>query len=173
MSFTDKAKQVLSTVAPLLTKAALGPFAPLADAALAAVFGTPLGDHAAASAALEAATPEQLLALKKAENDFTVQMKTLDIAEEKLSFDDTASARRMAVDTKDTTPRNLAYMVLGGTAVAIGATLAGFTHVDSALAGTLIGYMISECKSIMQFYFGSSASSRAKDATISTMASAP
>jgi hypothetical protein len=124
----------------------------------------------ATSTALLSATPEQLLAIKQAEETFTEQMTQLGITKDKLAYDDIADARKMAIETKDTTPRNLAYLVLGGTGVAIAATLAGITHVESALAGTLIGYLISECKSIMQYYFGASASNAAQAATISEIA---
>lgn len=169
-SFSDKAKQILATVAPLLGTAIGGPFGALAGVALSKALGTPAGDDKAAETALLGASPEVLAAMKKADEDFKIQMKQLDITEEKLTYDDTASARQMAVATKDTTPRNLAYMLLGGTGVAIAAVLLGYAKVESALAGTLIGYMISECKAVMQYYFGSSAGSQTKDDTIATIA---
>lgn len=172
MSFSDKAKQVIATVAPMLGTALGGPLGAMAGTLLANALGTKPGDTQAAESALLTASPDTLAKIRQAEMDFQARMKELDISEEKLTFDDRASARNMAVQTKDTTPRNLAYMVLGGTAVAIGATLAGYTHVDSALAGTLIGYLISECKSVMQFYFGSSAGSQSKDSTIADLSKA-
>src|SRR5476649_2737233 len=93
LSFGAQALQVLRTVAPTIALAVGGPFGPLAATALSAVLGTAPGDSKAAEAALLNATPDQLLALKKAENDFTVQMKTLEISGEQLAYTDTASAR--------------------------------------------------------------------------------
>jgi hypothetical protein len=173
MNIAKDALHVLQTVAPTIARAALGPFGGLAATAISAILGTPPGDEQATSTALLTATPDQLLALKKAEQDFQVQMKELGISEEKLVYDDIANARGREIQLRDSTPRNLAYMLLGGTGVAIGATLAGYTHVESALAGTLIGYLISECKAVMQYYFGSSQSSQNKDATIASIAKQP
>jgi hypothetical protein len=170
VNLLSTAKQVLATVAPLIGTAIGGPFGAIAGGLLAKALGTTPGDVDATSTALLSATPEQLLAIKQAEETFTEQMTQLGITKDKLAYDDIADARKMAIETKDTTPRNLAYLVLGGTGVAIAATLAGITHVESALAGTLIGYLISECKSIMQYYFGASASNAAQAATISEIA---
>jgi len=52
------------------------------------------------------ATPDQLLALKKADSDLQVRLKELGIAEEKLTFDDMANARAMQV-RRTTRPRNI------------------------------------------------------------------
>lgn len=169
----SKALQVLKTVAPMLATAVGGPFGPLAGAAISAALGTAPGDSKAADAALLNATPDQLLALQKANQDFQIQMKQLGIAEEKLTFDDIANARAREVAVKDSTPRNLAYLIIGFTGLCIAATLAGWTKVDSALAGTLIGYLVAESRSTLTYYFGSSQSSQNKDATIASIAKQP
>lgn len=173
MNFGQKALQVLKTVAPTLATAALGPFGPLAGGLISAALGTATGDDKAAETALLTATPDQLLALTKANNDFQVQMKQLGITEEKLTFDDIANARAREIAVKDATPRNLAYLIIGFTGLCIAATLAGWTKVDSALAGTLIGYLVAECRSTLTYYFGSSQSSQNKDATIASIAKQP
>lgn len=173
MNFGQKALQVLRTVAPTLATAALGPFGPLAGGLISAALGTAAGDDKAAETALLTATPDQLLALTKANNDFQVQMKQLGITEEKLTFDDIANARAREIAVKDATPRNLAYLIIGFTGLCIAATLAGWTKVDSALAGTLIGYLVAESRSTLTYYFGSSQSSQNKDATIASIAKQP
>lgn len=173
MNFGAKALQVLKTVAPTLATAVLGPFGPLAGGLISAALGTATGDDKAAETALLTATPDQLLALTKANNDFQVQMKQLGITEEKLTFDDIANARGREVAVRDATPRNLAYLIIGFTGLCIAATLAGWTKVDSALAGTLIGYLVAECRSTLTYYFGSSQSSQNKDATIASIAKQP
>jgi len=170
MSFSDKAKQVIATVAPLLGTALGGPLGTAAGALLVKALGTNPGDEKAAESALLTASPETLAAIKKAEEDFQVQMRQLGITEEKLTYDDIANARAREIAVKDTTPRNLAYMIITFTGAAIAATLAGWTKVDSALAGTLIGYLVAECRSTLTYYFGSSRSSQEKDATLAEIA---
>lgn len=173
MNLAKDALHVLQTVAPTIARATLGPFGGLAATAISAILGTPPTDETAASAALLNATPDQLLALKKAEQDFQVQIKTLGISEEKLVYDDIANARAREMSVKDSTPRNLAYLIIGFTGACIAATLAGWTKVDSALAGTLIGYLVAESRSTLTYYFGSSQSSQNKDATIASIAKQP
>lgn len=168
MNIGQKALQVLRTVAPTVALAVGGPFGPIASAAVSAVLGT--SDDKATETALLNATPEQLLELKKADQAFQARMKELGISEEKLVFDDIANARAREVAIKDTTPRNLAYLIIGFTGVCISATLAGWTKVDSALAGTLIGYLVAECRSTLTYYFGSSAGSASKTDTLNKIA---
>lgn len=170
MNFGQKALQVLKTVAPTLATAVGGPFGALASMAISAALGTSPGDPKAAETALLSATPETLLALRKAEQDFTVRMKELGIEQDKLVYDDIANARAREIAVKDNTPRNLAYLVLAFAGFCIIATLLGWTKVDSALAGTLIGYIVAEARSALAYYFGSSQSSVRKDATISDIA---
>ena len=57
---------------------------------------------------VEAVFVPEHVALKKAELDFDAQMKSLGISEEKLAYDDVASARAREVAVKDHTPMMLA-----------------------------------------------------------------
>jgi hypothetical protein len=168
--FTDAAKHILGTVAPFITQATLGPLAPLANAALAKVFGVKADDPAAISAAVQKATPEQLLALQTENDSFKAQMAKIGFDEDKLVMDDRASARDMKVKTNDTTPRNLSYLLLVFTGAVILSILFGYGKVDSALMGSLVGYLVSENKAIMAFWFGSSSGSKSKDDTIGDLA---
>lgn len=162
MSFSDKAKSIIGSVAPLIGTALGGPFGGLAGAMLSKALGTPPGDTAAIEAAATSADPEILLKIKQADNDFKIQTEQLGITRDKLVFDDIANARAREVAVKDTTPRNLAYMILVFTGACIAATLMGYTKVESALAGTLIGYLIAESRSALTYYFGSSSGSQSK-----------
>lgn len=170
MNLGQKALHVLKTVAPTLATAVGGPFAPIAAAAISAALGTPAGDQKAAEAALTSATPDQLLALRKGDQDFQVRMRELGIQDEQLVYQDIANARAREIAVRDTTPRNLAYLVIGFTGACIAATLAGWTKVDSALAGTLIGYLVAEARSALSYYFGSSQGSKEKDAALQEIA---
>lgn len=173
MNLGDKAKQILRTVAPMLGTAIGGPFGAMAGSILSAALGTPAGDEKAAEAALLSATPEALLALRKADQDFAVRMKELGIEESKLVYDDIANARGREIAVRDTTPRNLAYLVIGFTGIVILATMLGLTKVETALAGTLIGYLVAECRSALTYYFGSSQGSKDARDTIAEIAKMP
>lgn len=174
------AKQVLGTFAPTILKAVGGPFGALAGTALQVVFGT--SEPAAVDAALAAATPDQILALKKAEQDFQVQMKQLGIQEEDLYSKDIQDARAMQVATKDPTAARLAWLIVGGfMLISVGVIVGFFVWPDKAklllsgeaglFFGTLFGYLVSESKQASAFYFGSSQGSQSKDATLAGLAS--
>jgi hypothetical protein len=169
MTFGEKALQVLRTVAPTIALAAGGPFGPLAATAISAVLGTPPNDAKAAEAALLTATPDQLLALKKAEDDFQVQMKTLDISEEKLSFDDTANARAREAAVKDWTPQILAYAVTIGFFGILAFLLWNGKPPGGDVIMVMLGALGSAWTGIVSYYFGSSAGSASKTDAINKM----
>lgn len=182
MSFwTDLEKgavQVIKTVAPTIAATAAGPFAPLVLPLVQKIFGTT--DASNVSASLASATPDQLLALKQADAQLQEQLKQLDIAEEDLPYQDTANARAMNIATKDPTAGRLAWLVIGGFLIfAIGlAALMTLSPTKAAaipagamaLIGTVLGYLANEAKQAAAFYFGSSAGSQAKDATLAEIA---
>ena len=117
--------------------------------------------------AINNATPEQLAALKRADNDFLVQMKQLDIDLERISSDDRDSARRREATVKDLMPKILASLVVAGFLVTVFLVLTGYVEgmkdpMMATTVGTLIGYVSSKADQIIGYYFGSSASSAAK-----------
>ncbi len=183
MTFGAKALQVLRTVAPTIAMAVGGPFGPLAATVIHAALGTDPGDPKAAEAALLNATPEQLLALKKADQDFIIRLKELGIEEQQLAYADTASARQMQVAVRDPTVDRLAWLIIGGFLVISLAQLIGLigfaTEVNKIpaqgwlLIGNLSGYLANEAKQAAAFYFGSTASGQNKDATIASIAKEP
>jgi hypothetical protein len=173
MNLGQKALQVLRTVAPTVALAVGGPFGPIASAAISAVLGTPPGDDKAAEAALLTATPDQLLALKKAEDDFQVQMKQLGIQEEQLAYADTANARNREINVKDYTNRIIAYIVITLVLAAEGSMffVGQPTGVDGVVLGRILGTLDSALMLILSYYFGSSAGSSNKDSTIRDLTS--
>lgn len=183
MSFTDSAKHVLATVAPLLATATLGPFAPIANAAIAAVFGIKTDDAAATATALASATPDQLLALKQADDAFKVQMEQLGISEEKLAFDDVSNARGREIAVKDSTPKQLAWMLIGGfLTISLAQIVAMVGWADQVnkipaqgwlLIGNISGYLANEAKQAGAYYFGTTMGSQSKDLTIADIAKKP
>jgi hypothetical protein len=168
-------KSLLGSVAPTLATALGGPVAGLATKALVGVLG--LGEGAGEkeiSKAIAGASPETLLALKKADQDFAVQMKTLDIDLERIAAGDRDSARKRESAVNDWTPKILAGVIVGGFLGTVYLVLAGYVEglkdpMTATLTGTLIGYVSAKADQVVAYYFGSSASSRSKDATIASL----
>ena len=115
---------------------------------------------------LKTATPEQLLAIKQADEQFQIALKTLDVSVDKLAMEDTADARLRQTTEHDTIPAWLGIgIVLAFFAMAM-VVLLGFGAADTVLAGTLIGYMAANAQQVVAYYFGSSSGSKAKDAML-------
>jgi uncharacterized membrane protein YsdA (DUF1294 family) len=158
-------KALVRTVAPTLATALGGPLAGMATRAIAgAVLGNEGADEGQIAAALQGASPETLLALKKADQDFAVKMRELDIDEIKLANDDRASARNREIRTKDKMPAIIALAALGGffgilvamAFVEIPASAVQPFSIMLGVLGTLVG-------GVTNYYFGSSAGSAAKN----------
>lgn len=173
MSFDWKA--IVKTAAPWLGTALGGPLGGAAGKLIAVALG---GDETKAttedlSKLVQNVTPEQLLALKQADQAFQLQLKQMDITEvkdlEALAVQDRASARDREAKTGDSwTPRILAAVVVSGFLSALFYVLSGRVQglKDPAivgLIGTLIGYVSAKADMVIAYYFGSSAGSRDKD----------
>lgn len=181
--FTDKAKAVLGSVAPEIGIALGGPFGGLAGSLLAKALGTKGPDDPATAAAILSGNPDTLLAIKKANDDFLVQMETLNISRDKLVMDDIANARAREMAVKDRTPAQLAWAIIGGFLVVSLAQLVAMVGwaKDVALIppqgwlliGNISGYLANEAKQAAAYYFGSTLGSQQKDATIASIAKEP
>lgn len=156
-------KSIVQAVAPSLATALGGPLAGMATQAIStALLGKPDGTQEEVAAVVAGATADQLLTLKKADQDFAIKIKELDIQLEKVNTEDRSSARKREVETKDKTPKVLAFMiVIGFMATAIG-VLSGYARVETVLAGTIIGYISAKAELVLTYYFGSSAGSERK-----------
>lgn len=160
--------KTIAALAPSLATAIGGPVGGLAAKAICSALGIDTGSTQDQMAlAINNATPEQLAALKRADNDFLVQMKQLDIDLERISSDDRDSARRREATVKDLMPKILASLVVAGFLVTVFLVLTGYVEgmkdpMMATTVGTLIGYVSSKADQIIGYYFGSSASSAAK-----------
>jgi hypothetical protein len=170
-------KQVVGTVAPTIATALGGPLAGMAVKAIAtSILGKPEASEDEVAAAVLAGDPALLLQLKQCEADFNKALVDAGVQIEKIAAEDRTSARRREVDAHDSwTPRILAATVIGGFLGCVYSVLAG--HVQgmheplvAGLVGTLIGYTSAKADQVISYYFGSSASSKAKDQTISDIA---
>lgn len=158
MKILDAAKGILATVAPTLATAVAGPMGGMAVRAILPALG--LKDNASeeqVNKAIENASPEQLLAIKKAEQEFQVKMRELDVDIAKLVSADKDSARKREIETKDSTPKILAY---GICLLYASVQIYLFTHViDSSMREMImraLGTLDAILGLVFSYYFGSS-----------------
>jgi hypothetical protein len=160
----------LKKLAPFLSTglSLAGPYGAIASKILMPILGLKPGakedDY---SAALAKATPEQIEAIKKAEQDFQLQMKQLDIQSvdelEKIAAGDRASARDMQVKTKSWIPGTLAITITLGFFVLLGGMMFGKLHpADNQALLLLLGSLSMAFGAVISYYFGSSAGSDRK-----------
>jgi hypothetical protein len=155
---------LLGQVAPSIATALGGPLAGVAVRTLSnALFGHEDGTEQQVSDALAAATPDQLAAIKKIDADFKVQMKSLDIDLERISAGDRDSARQMQRETKDWTPKALAFCITFGFFGALVWILVfGIPKTGTEVLLMMLGSLSTSWTGVVQFYYGSSAGSKAK-----------
>jgi hypothetical protein len=163
---------LVRTVAPSIASAVGGPLAGMATKAISeALLGKPDGSEAELMQAAAKATPEQLLALKKAEQEFEVQMRELDIDLERIAHADRDSARNREIKTKDLTPKILAGFVTAGYFGVLFYMLRNGLpqHGGSEAMLVMLGTLGTAWGGIMAYYFGSSAGSKEKTDAMNRM----
>lgn len=155
---------LLAQVAPTVATALGGPLAGLAVKTLSeALFGHQDASESDVSAALMNATPEQLQKLKETDATFKLKMKELDIDLEKIAAGDRDSARNMQIRTNDWIPRAMAIMVtFGFFGILAWLLVRGVPPSGSETLIYMLGALGTAWTGIVQFYFGSSAGSKAK-----------
>ena len=147
-------KNVVGAVAPTLGTALGGPMGGMAANMIAEVLGVPNTPKAIEKAIAEA-TPEQMLELKKAEQDFELQMKELDVDVFKLETQDKQDARGKF--SKDWTTRIMGTVVVGGFMGYIFlVTLQPPEQNSEALINLVLGYLGGLASAVISFYFGAS-----------------
>lgn len=168
------ALDLIKKLAPSLGTALGGPLAGSAITAIENALGMAPQDRPATmeerqtaiAAVIEGATPEQLAAVRKADQDYQVKMTELgfksaaDLAS--ISAQDRADARSTAVKTGSLTPTILAYLVVGMVIMGEGFMLlyGSPKSVDGVIVGRILGTLDSALILVLQFYYGSTASSQ-------------
>jgi len=170
MELLKKAKSILSVVAPNIGTALGGPIGGMAGRVVAkALLGKDEASNEEISEAVEKATPEQLVALKKADADFKVQMKQLDIDLAKISAGDRDSARQRQIALGDHTPTVLAILTMLAFFGYIGAvTFLPTPNADIGLLNVALGWLGGTASTVIAYYFGSSSGSKQKNEFIKT-----
>jgi hypothetical protein len=175
-------KKLVAGIAPLIGTALGGPLAGAAISQLGAVLlGNPNAteDEVAGVLASGKLSGEQVVAIKKADQDFAVRMKELDI--DILKLNQAADAALIA-DTSDARHQFagndnvflLGCIILGAFGVLMGLVLTGCFFlmtgkvtvdpgtlaVCAGLIGTVVGYVAANAQQVVSFFYGSSKGSK-------------
>lgn len=169
-------KSLVKIVAPAIATAIGSPLAGLGVRALSeALLGRDDGSDGDIEQALLTATPDKLLELKKADQEFAAQMKAMDIDLDKAFIADTADARH--VFNSNGSVFWLGVAILLTFAGIMGAVLwgsfaimtGGITINDVAIVatvagmiGTVVGYVAANAQQVVSYFFGSSRGSAEK-----------
>ena len=154
-------KNIVGAVAPTLGSALAGPMGGMAGDVVAKVLGCE-NNPKSIEKAVQNATPEQMLELKKAEQQFEMQMAELEVDVFALETKDIQDARSKF--SKDWTSRIMGLTVVGGFMGYIFLiTLQPPEQNSEALINLVLGYLGGLASAIISFYFGASNSSKDKD----------
>ena len=155
MAIKNLLKNVVSAVAPTLGTAIGGPvFGGMASNLIAETLGVP-NNPKSIEKAISEATPEQMLQLKKAEQEFEKQMKELDVDIFALEAEEKKDARRHF--SKDWTARIIGICVVAGFMGYIFlVTLQPPEQNSEALINLVLGYLGGLASAVISFYFGAS-----------------
>ena len=170
MNLLESFGPLLGQLAPTIATALGGPLAGVAVKTLSnALFGHEDATEDQISEAMASATPDQLAAIKKIDADFKVQMKSLDIDLERISAGDRDSARQMQRETKDWVPKVLAIVItLGFFGILIWMLLKGMPQTGTEALLMMLGALGTAWTGVINFYYGSSAGSKAKTDAMNT-----
>tara|TARA_R100000951_G_scaffold103580_1_gene96264 strand:+ start:1543 stop:2019 length:477 start_codon:yes stop_codon:yes gene_type:complete len=152
----DAIKGLVGDLAPTLGAALGGPVGGAAASMLANVLGCDPTPQKIEKA-LQQATPEQLAEIKKAELDFEVRMKELEVDVFALETKDTQNAREAF--SEDWTARTIAILsilLFGGYVFLV--TLQPADDNDLNVVNLVLGYLGGIVSSVVSFYFGASKS---------------
>lgn len=161
LKLNEKVRDVIKVVAPTVGAALGGPLGGLAGQVLGGLVG---GDSKAVEQAILEQKPETLLALKKAEQEFKVRLKELEIEEDKLVYNDRSNARDLA--KVDMWPHKVLSLVfVGGYFILLASFFVGQIEIDDSMREPfliLLGVITANFPAIMQFWFGTSSGSQRK-----------
>lgn len=160
---------ILKKAAPWLAAAAAGPagLAGMAIKTAAEALGAPEQTGEAVTAALIGASPEQMAALRQADNDFKLRMRELGYKStadlEALAVEDRKGARGMQVAKPSMMPAMLSAVVtLGYFAILIGMMTGWLKVSDSQALLIMLGSLGTAWGMVMAFWFGTTSGSARK-----------
>ena len=157
----------LKQIAPTIAAAVGGPLGSLAYEVVGKALGMS-ADEASQALTENKLTGEQLAQIKLAELELQKRAQELGLNFESLAVDDRKSAREMQIKTQSWLVPTLGILILLSFVSMVASILLGFSKVDGALAGSLIGLISVNAGQVVSFYFGSSHGSQKKDELLYT-----
>lgn len=157
-------RQAIAEAAPTLARALGGPLAGSAVALISqAVLGRREEDPGALSEALATASPEAWAALREADLAFQQSVLEATTEEQRIAHQDRASARAREMALRDHVPGFLAFAVVAGFFGVLATMLIADIPTGAETEfSIMLGALATMAASVMNYYFGSSAGSRAK-----------
>lgn len=117
--------------------------------------------------AVKNASPEQVVALKDAENEFQIKLKELDVDILKLDQEDRDSARDMQVKSKSKIPAILSIVItMGFFGVLYVMLLGGVPEGEKDVLLVMLGSLGTAWTGVVNYWFGSSMGSKDKTSLI-------
>ena len=160
-------KSIVSTVAPWIGTALGGPLGGMAVSAISDALGLSDKTEETIKQALSGATPEQMLAIKNADQAFALQMQELGFKQvkdlEAIAADDRKDARDMQKTTRSPIPALLSiFVTLGYFAILIGMMTGKLQVSDSQALLIMLGSLGTAWGMVMAFWFGTTNGSATK-----------
>lgn len=158
---------VIKTVAPWIGTALGGPLGGLAIEAATQALGVSEKTAEGLKNAIAGVSADQMLALKKADQDFAVRMQELGFKNQAdlaaIEAGDRASARDMQKSNRSRIPATLSIIVTSGFFSLLAGMMLGYLKVsDSQALLLLLGSLTTSFGMVMSFWFGTSNSSANK-----------
>jgi hypothetical protein len=153
-------KAIVATVAPWLGTALGGPLGGAAVGAVADALGLSDKTEGAIKQALAGVTPEQMLAMKTADQTFAIEMQKIGFdnvkALEQIAASDRDSARKREIEVKDNTPKILAYAItIGFFSVLAGLMFGEIPAGTKEVLYIMLGTLGTAWTGVISYYYGS------------------
>jgi len=163
-------KSTLRTVAPALGTALGGPMVGLAVRTVSeTLLGKPDATEDEIAAAMQGATPDQMLALQQADYAFKAHMAELNVDLERIGQADRESAREFATKTSFLPQVVLSTLYIGGYFWVLYLFMQGEIDIGPEYIGTfkgLLGALTTPNFMILSYWFGSTRGSAEKTALL-------
>ena len=169
-SIRMKLKNILKSFAPTIATAIGGPFGGMAAGLVKSALGIKKGDgknlEQAVEQAIATGDPEVIAKLKQAENQMTVDLAKIALETEKVHSGDRDSARQREIKVGGYINAVLAIMAIVGwlaiCSYVIVSNMGELPQAKALLIGGIIGNITAIVVQIINYYFGSSKSSKDK-----------
>ncbi len=162
-------KRAVARTAPKIAEQLGGPLAGAAVEALSrAIFGKEAVSEDAIAEAVEGATPDQIIALRRADLEFQIALRQAAVEENRIDAADRASARSRQTTMGDWTPSILGAFVIAGFFLTLGVMVARQLPEGAETEfSIMLGALATMTAAVVNYFFGSSAGSREKTKLLS------